>query len=89
MQDTVLFSRYPFVEVHCCRECNSLLGARPFWTPESRKEFIKKALAKRYRKFCNVKRWTERELEEFDYNLRTYIINAMMQADILRKRLEF
>lgn len=45
---TGLTSRYPFVEIPSCRECNCLLGARPLWLVKQRKKFVKGALKRRY-----------------------------------------
>src|SRR3990172_1269779 len=48
-----LQSRYPNNEVNACSECNGLLGCRPIWTLSERKQFIKKALQRKYKKSLN------------------------------------
>ena len=47
-------TKYRFAEVWSCRECNSLLGARPIWDVHRRKRFIKQALRKKYRRYLAI-----------------------------------
>jgi hypothetical protein len=57
-------TRWPFVEVDCCNECNSLLGAHMPWTVNGRKELIKQKLRRKYRKYLAIPDWSAEELAE-------------------------
>jgi len=83
-----LSPRYPNSEIDACTECNCvLLGSRPIWTLTERKLFIKKALQKKYRKVLKMKQFTDSELSQFGYNLRTSTISKAVLAEIIRSRL--
>jgi len=84
-----LSHRYPEIEVYACRECNSLIGARALWTPTLRKKFIKKALARKYRKALKTKIFTDAELKEFGPTMREYILTQSFIAELTRKRIEW
>jgi hypothetical protein len=86
-----LASRYVFIEVDACRECNSLLGARTLWTLRSRKTFIRKALSRRYAKFLRIPDWDSSELASFSQRsmLRGYIERGLIVRDIVRQRLKW
>ena len=49
-----LEKEFPFVEVKACHECNIILSAKPLWTVDSRKRYIKKYLVWKYKKYLNV-----------------------------------
>ena len=82
-----LEKKYPFVEVHACLECNSILGARALWRLKERKDFIKKALKKKYRKHLQTAVFTDAELSEYGYNLKTYLVSGEIMRRIVRQRL--
>ena len=82
-----LAGHYPHAEVDACRECNCLLGARPLWRLYERKLFIKKALRKKYRKVLRMKEFSDSELAQFGYNLKTMIISRSIMAEIVRARI--
>jgi hypothetical protein len=80
-------NRYPFIEVWCCRECNTLLGARALWTVETRKKFIKQALRKRYHRYLNAPEWTDREISHLSGTLQRYVLNREIIKAMVEKRL--
>ena len=80
-------SRYPFVEVRCCRECNSLLGNRAYWTVPQRKHYIKAQLKRRYLKFLRIPDWTELELARLSLTLRDHTLHGLAVRDITRQRI--
>jgi hypothetical protein len=86
-----LASRYVFLEVDACSECNGLLGSRTLWTLRERKTFIKKALARRYAKFLRIPDWNPSELAMFSERsmLRNYIERGLIVRDIVRQRLKW
>ena len=50
--------------VPACRECNSILGANPFFSICSRANFISNQLTRKYRKILNHPHWSDSELEQ-------------------------
>lgn len=56
-------TRWPFLEVPACHECNCLLGNREPWTIVARKKVIKEKLKRRYRRYLKIPDWTPQELE--------------------------
>lgn len=83
-----LSAKYPFQEVPACRECNSALGAKAFWTIKERKDYVKKYLRRRYGdgKFTE---WSDEELEELGYNLRTMVEEQNLLREINAERLKY
>jgi hypothetical protein len=84
-----LADRYPFIEVPCCRECNSVLGARCVWTLPERKRFIKKALRRRYRKWLAVPDWSESEIGRLGPMLQRAVLHGLAMRDLTLERLRF
>jgi hypothetical protein len=87
--DLGLASRYSFIEVRCCHECNSALGARPLWTPRQRKEFIKEWITRRYKKYLNIPDWEDSELGKLGDNLRDATLHGLAVRDLIRFRLKY
>jgi hypothetical protein len=84
-------TRWPFVEVDACHECNSLLGAQPPWTVSGRKDEIKKKLQRKYRRYLKIPRWTDEELAEYDKKstLGSFIHEGVMIKRITEDRLKW
>ena len=83
-----LSARYPEIEVDACRECNCLLGARALWTVAVRKQFIKRSLRRRYRKYLLIPDWSKDDLIEYQgARLTVYIETGMIIRDITKKRI--
>lgn len=76
-------------EVPACRECNSVLGARPLLTILERRNYIKQALRRRYAKYLRIPNWTEEKLAELGEELRGMIKRNMAVRDDTRKRLQW
>lgn len=57
-------------KVWSCRECNSLLGDKPLFTVEQRRDYIRKALSKRASKTAV---WSDEELDELGPSLRSAV----------------
>lgn len=83
--------RWPFVEVNCCHECNSILGARPPWTLPERKAKVKIALRRRYGRVLHMPDWTEAQIAEYEERslLGAYIRESVLIARIARQRIEW
>jgi hypothetical protein len=84
-----LDTRYPFVEVRACRECNTLLGTRAFWTVTQRKAFIKRVLRSRYRKYLKIPAWTNEELNELGPSLYRCTIHGIAVKAFVEARLRY
>lgn len=82
-----LHLKYPFVEVRCCRECNSLLGAQAYWTVADRKRYIKKRLRRRYRDYLRMPEWKDSELQELGRGLHDMVLQSQVMQDLIKKRL--
>lgn len=87
LQELGLSGRYEFIEVWCCSECNSLLGARALWTISDRKKFIKQALRRRYKKYLLSPDWSDREVSLLDGWLQRFVINRSIEKERIQARL--
>ena len=72
-----------------CRECNSLLGARPTTDPVDRRDDLKKLLQKRYKKFLNLPDWGIEELEELGPVMRKEVEDSMTIKTHIQRRLSW
>lgn len=84
-----LASRYPFLIVDSCKECNAILGDRALWTLRDRKAFVKKRLRAKYRSLLRMPNWARDELEELGDCLRGFVCSSKISREILIERLEF
>lgn len=73
--------------VPACDECNGLLGARLFQSLGEKKSFIARALAKRHAVDLRMRVWTETEIMELGYTLRTVILAGLENANRVRRRI--
>lgn len=87
--DLGIAGRYPFVEVRCCRQCNSALGDRSLWTVLQRKAWIKKWLRRHYQKYLNIPDWTELELARLGADLRQHTEHGLAVRALIRYRLAY
>lgn len=87
--DVGLSAKYPFVEVRCCSECNSALGARSLWTVPQRKTFIKRWIARRYKKYLRIPNWAAGELAELSGHLQDSVLHGLAVRDLTRYRLDY
>ena len=76
-----------FREVRSCRECNSIIGARPPWTVSARRRELHKILKRRYAKYLEMPNWTEEEIEELGPGMQEsvregLVVKALTQARI-------
>lgn len=87
--DLGLASRYPFTEVRACKECNCAIGARPLWTIASRREYVKKWIERRYRKYLNIPDWSDLELARISPELAEFNRHGMAVRDLTKARLRY
>jgi NMD protein affecting ribosome stability and mRNA decay len=67
--------------VDCCRECNSLLGAKALFSIQERAHEIAECLERRYKKELNAPVWTEEEFEELGPTLQKQIKGKQFLRD--------
>jgi len=84
-----LNDKYPFCEVDCCRECNSILSDKSPWTLSGRKELIKTVLEKRYRKYLEMPDWTQHEMEKLGPGMQKFILHSLAIRNHIRQRLKY
>ena len=80
-------TKWNFVEVDACRECNSLLGARQPWALAERKAKIKELLRKQYRRYLEIPEWTEVELGDLGRGLSDFVAEGQVLQKWLKQRL--
>ena len=78
------------MEVRACRECNSaILGARGLWTVASRKRFVKKALARKYKKVLNMPQWDDAEIGRLGPVLQRHVLHGLALQAWVQARIAF
>ena len=72
--------------VPCCRECNSLLGAKPLFSVQERAHEISECLMRRYRKELNAPVWSDEEMEQLEGDLRRSVeAKQFLRMEILER----
>lgn len=72
--------------VDCCRECNSLLGAKALFSIEERAHEIAECLERRYKKELKAPVWSEEDLAELGPALRKQIkAKQFLRMEILER----
>lgn len=82
-------SKWPFIEVNACLECNSALGAKAIWTLPERKAHIKKWLARRYSRVLKTPKWTPEEIDELGRGLHQFVKESQFLAELTRNRINW
>jgi uncharacterized protein YlaI len=75
------------LKVWACRECNSLLTDSLQESLKARKAYLKIRLIKKYKKILGLPSWSESEVEELGYTLRTHIETMARIKEHIRKRI--
>lgn len=84
-----LMDKYPYIEVPACRECNSALGARGIWLLPKRKEYIKRYLRRKYKKYLRMSDWSDEEIKELGFALQSHVLNGIMIKEQTKKRISW
>ena len=72
--------------VDCCRECNSLLGAKALFSIEERAHEIAQCLSRRYSKILNAPYWSPEEIEELGPGLQqTVKAKQFLRGEVLER----
>lgn len=80
-------SRYETVDA--CRECNCALGDGLYTTLSDRKRAAKEYLRRKYKKYLSMPDWSDSELDELGYTLRSHIKRNMAIKKLTRMRLDW
>jgi hypothetical protein len=81
--------QFDAVEIPACRECNGLLGAKPFLTLTARKAYIKRRLRRQYAELLKIPDWSDADLAQVSPAMRGYILNGILLRDFIRERLKW
>ena len=82
-------TRWEFVEVRACHECNSILSSQPPWTLGARKQKIKRKLADKYANYLEMPDWEDSELGRLGDVLGDYVASGVLMKEMLKKRLKW
>lgn len=82
-------TRFKFLLVPACRECNCALGAKTLWTVRERKDYIKRWLEERYARVLAIPGWTDEEIKAVGPNLQTEVMAGLALRDLTRRRLRW
>ena len=74
--------------VACCKECNSVLSSRPYYTIGARAAYLEEAYRKRYKKVLKYPTWEEDEIKELSRNLQRHIQQGQWLKTNTEARLE-
>lgn len=80
-------TRWDFIEVEACKECNCVLGHKSLWTLTERKAYIKQWLRRRYRRYISMPAWTDAELDELGRGIQQYVDQGRIIGELARKRI--
>ena len=72
--------------VDCCRECNTLLGAKALFSIQERAHEVAECLERRYKKELNAPIWTKEDLEELGSTLQKQIKAKQFLRDEILER---
>jgi hypothetical protein len=75
------------VIVPACAECNGLLHSKVFPALTERKQYLKEALRKRYRKCLAMPPWLPEEIEALGTTLRSSVVQNLALQRLIQERL--
>lgn len=87
--DQMLMRLYMTKTVNCCRDCNSVLGNKAYWTIAQRRNYIKGKLVSRFKHILKSPTWTLEEMAELGYGLRDFVATKKCQKDRILERLAY
>jgi len=85
---SVFRSYKPGTTVHCCRQCNTLLGDKAHFTIQDRANYLATAYREKYAKEITFPYWEEHELAEMHYNHRKQIEKKLRLKVTYLKKLD-
>jgi hypothetical protein len=82
-------TRFAFVEVAACRQCNSYLSDRQPWTVAGRKQRIKEWLKRRYGAYLRMPDWSDTELCELGRTMQEFVVEGQIMKRLIQQRLRW
>ena len=79
--------RRKVLTVPACRECNSLINDSPVYSITERRSIAHKGIRRKYKKQLAVFDYSPEEISEFGHALRTAILAAKQNKEIILARL--
>lgn len=73
--------------VPSCTECNTTLGAAPFFTIKERADYILKKYLQKHKKIINHVEWSEEELEDMSNEFKRTIKATMKMKEVIKSRI--
>ena len=73
--------------VPACKVCNSLAGARVYFSIPEKTGYLARRYRSKYRKILSVPLWSEVEIEELGYLLQVSIRSAMFARAVIGSRI--
>lgn len=77
------------VAVPCCRECNSIAGAKVFKSIAQKRRYLQDRLAWKYSDLLCMPRYTEQDLVQYGPWLKKFIEVSMVRRDLIEKRIKW
>lgn len=74
--------------VSSCRECNSIAGALVFKTVGQKRRYVKQRIKEKYKAYLHCPDWSESELEDLGWTLRTIVERSLAIKFITKARLQ-
>jgi 5-methylcytosine-specific restriction endonuclease McrA len=82
-------SRLPTYTLLACSECNQIAGGELFQSFEEKRRHIQQGLGAKWRKLIRLPEWTEDELEEMGYSMRSKIKALSAAREWAKRRTEW
>lgn len=79
----------PTWTVPSCAECNLLAAGTAVYDLHSKQDLIHGRLRRRYQDILALPDWTEEQIKELKYNLRTYVRASLQKRERIRHRLNW
>lgn len=75
--------------VPACGECNSIAGDRIFVSIGAKRRYIQNRLSEKYNKLLNMPNWSDSELAELGYSMRSSVLAGLAQREYIRHRIRW
>jgi len=87
--DYFIKNQIPFYKVPSCKDCNVILGDKPFFTIRQRKGYVAATLRERFAKELQNPMWDSEEMYALGDTLRSYIDVMQGSRLVLERRLDY
>lgn len=87
--DIGLFAPSQCVMLRCCRECNSIAGAKLFRTIGGKRRYLQARLKRRYAKYLRIPYWSTKEIEALEWNMKSLLLQSLAVQRYTRQRITY